>query len=118
MDAERQSRFREDNAKWLGGQRIAQLKFLHNSTVEAILPGGTKRRGWVVAAWLSGPEPMYTVEYADGTGDIQCAESSLKTVDNNSSTGIGSPLAAAPSGTPGRTDDVSSDPADEHTSGP
>jgi hypothetical protein len=69
------------NAAWLAGENIEGLKFLHNSTVEVILPDGTLKTGWIVAATVDGPEPIYTVEANDGAGDIECPESTLRIVD-------------------------------------
>jgi hypothetical protein len=78
MEADERTRFREDYTKWLGGEKIRQLKFLHNTSVDANLPDGTTRRGWLVAAWIPDLEPFYIVQCQDGSGDIQCAESSLQ----------------------------------------
>ena len=59
-------------SEWLGGQKIAPLKFIHNSVVEAALPDGTVKIGWVVSANVNSPEPIYTIELTDGSGDILC----------------------------------------------
>jgi hypothetical protein len=78
MDADERTRFREDYTEWMGGQKIRQLKFLHNATVDAKLPDETTKKGWIVAAWIPDLEPFYIVECEDGSDDIQCAESSLQ----------------------------------------
>lgn len=81
MNPEDKKRFAEMNAAWLGGERIDGLKFLHNSIVEVTLPDASIRTGWIVAASVDGPEPVYTVEAQDGSGDIESLESTLRSVE-------------------------------------
>lgn len=79
---DQKKRFARLNAAWLSGERVEGLKFLHNSTAEALLPDGQRKRGWVVAATVTGSEPTYTLEAQDGTGDIECPESALRSVED------------------------------------
>lgn len=69
------------NAAWLAGEKIDGLKFLHNSIVEVTLRDATIKAGWIVAASTDGPEPIYTVEAQDGSGDIETPEFALRSVD-------------------------------------
>jgi len=81
MNPEARKRFAKLNAAWLSGEKVDGLQFLHNSIAEVTLPDGTTKTGWIVAATVDGPEPVYTVEAQDGSGDIECAESALKSVE-------------------------------------
>jgi hypothetical protein len=81
MNPEEQKRFTRLNSAWLGGEKIDVLKFLHNSMVEATLPDKSTKTGWIVAASTDGPEPIYTVEAQDGSGDIEVPESGLKCLE-------------------------------------
>ena len=82
MDLKERKRLRGLNAAWLAGEKIDGLLFRHNSIVEATLPDGTVKAGWIVAATADGPEPTYTVEAQDGSGDIECVESAIKLVES------------------------------------
>ena len=78
MNLEERKRVRRLNAAWIAGEKIDGLLFPYNCLVEAIMPDGAVKTGWIVAATLDGPEPMYTVEARDGSEDIECPESMLK----------------------------------------
>ena len=80
MTPQEQRAFREINKRWLGGQRVDGLAFLHNSTVEATLPSGERKIGWLVSAWFEGGVTMYTVEAEDGSGDYDCREELIRSV--------------------------------------
>ena len=67
---------------WLAGEKIDDLQFRHNSIVEVTLSDGTTKTGWIVAASVDGPGPIYTGEARDGSGDIECRESAFKKVVN------------------------------------
>jgi len=82
MNPEDTKRFAQLNAAWLAGQKIDGLQFRHNSIVVATLPDGTTKTGWIVAASVDRLEPIYTVETQDGSGDIECPESTIKSVQN------------------------------------
>ena len=82
MNQEDRKIFAQLNAAWLAGKKLDDLKYLHNSIAEATLPDGTTKIGYIVAATVKGTEPIYTVEAQDGSGDIQCPESSLRIVES------------------------------------
>jgi hypothetical protein len=81
MNPDDKKRFARLNSAWLAGEKVDGLKFLHNSIVEVTLPDAATKTGWIVAASVEGPEPIYTVEAQDGSGDIQSPESALRGVD-------------------------------------
>jgi hypothetical protein len=81
MNPEVRKRFAQLNAAWRSGEKVDGLQFLYNSIGEVTLPDGTTKTGWIVAATVDGPEPVYTVESQDGSGDIECVESALKIVE-------------------------------------
>jgi hypothetical protein len=81
MDPEAKKKFAQLYAAWLAGAKVDGLQFLHNSIVEATLPDGTTKTGWIVTAMVSGPEPVYTVEARDGSGDVECPESALRNME-------------------------------------
>jgi hypothetical protein len=78
MNLEERKKFAKLNSAWLEGEKIDGLLFRHNSTVRVTLADGTSMIGWIVAASFDGPEPIYTVEAEDGSGDIECLESAIK----------------------------------------
>ena len=82
MNPEDKKRCAQLNAAWLAGQKIDGLKFRYNSIVVATLPDGTTKTGWIVAVSVDGSEPIYTVEAQDGSGDIECLESAMKSIQN------------------------------------
>ena len=82
MNSEDRKRFTQLNHAWLAGEKINGLQFRRNSVVEVTLPDGTTKTGWIVAASFDGPEPVYTVEARDGSGDIECRKSAVKKVAN------------------------------------
>ena len=78
MNAEEKIKLAKLNEKWMAGQKVEELQFQFNTIVEVNLPDRTVRSGWIVGAALTSPEPTYTVECSDGSGDIKCPESSIK----------------------------------------
>lgn len=80
MNPEDRKRFAKLNRAWLAGEKMEGLRFQYNSIVEVTLADGTTKAGWIVGASSDGPEPVYTVEARDGSGDIQCPESAVKEV--------------------------------------
>jgi hypothetical protein len=70
--------YREQNAWWVRGELTEELAFEHNSIVEAVLPDGRKKDGWIVNASIEVPEVIYTVEACDGSGDYKCPASTLR----------------------------------------
>lgn len=78
MSSDEKKTFARLNDAWLAGQQVDGLKFLHNSIVEVTLQDTTVKTGWIIAATTGGPEPVYTVEAQDGSGDIECPESALR----------------------------------------
>jgi phosphoserine phosphatase len=77
MNIEERKRMAKLNAEWLAGEKIDALQFRYNTTVIATLSDGTILTGWIVGASVDGPEPVYTIEAQDGSGDIECAESTI-----------------------------------------
>ena len=73
--------YREQNSWWVHGELIEELEFDHNSLVEALLPEGSKKEGWIVGASIQVPEVIYTVEACDGSGDYKCPASTLQKVE-------------------------------------
>ena len=65
---------------FLSGEKIAGIKFRHNSSVAFIRADGTRCLGWIVSLTLNGPEPVYTVECGDGSGDVDVLESKLELI--------------------------------------
>ena len=72
--------FREKNKRWLSGQSVEGLRFLHDSIVAARLPTGEMKIGWIVSAWFEGGEAIYTVEAEDGSGDYHCKEDMIECI--------------------------------------
>jgi hypothetical protein len=73
-------RDRDKRKRWLAGEPVEELAFLYNSVVEATLPDGEKKKGWIVSASVEGEEPVYTVEACDGSGDYECPQSTIRDV--------------------------------------
>jgi len=78
MNLEERKKHAKLNAAWRAGEKIEGLLFRYNITVQVTLPDGTTMTGWIVAASVDGPEPIYTVEAKDGSGDIECVESAIR----------------------------------------
>jgi hypothetical protein len=81
MSTEEQKGFARLNTAWLAGERVDGFKFLHNSIAELVLEDGTRKKGWIVALTPADPEPVYTLEAHDGSGDIRCPESALRALE-------------------------------------
>lgn len=62
---------------FMAGGRINGVKFRHNSQVHFSADSGKLVEGWIVAVGPFEPEPIYTVERADGAGDEEVRESEL-----------------------------------------
>jgi hypothetical protein len=77
MNIEERKKQANLNSAWLAGEKIEGLRFRHNSTVRVTLADGTTMTGWIVAASVDGPKPIYTVEAQDGSGDMECFESAI-----------------------------------------
>jgi hypothetical protein len=73
--------YREQNSWWVQGDLTEELAFEHNSVVEAALPDGKKKEGWIVGASIQVPEVIYTVEACDGSGDYKCPASTLRKIE-------------------------------------
>jgi len=69
--------------KYLSGEALPGVKYLHNSEVLFTGEDGTEVRGWIVAVGPIEPEPLYTVERVDGAGDEEVPESRLKLVGDH-----------------------------------
>ena len=82
-DVER--RLRWANA-YLAGERIAGVKFRHNSLVRFTDQHGDSSEGWTVTVRPSEPEPVYVVERADGAGDEEVSESLIELISDRDET--------------------------------
>jgi len=81
MTPEARKNFAKLNAAWLKGEKVDDLKFLHNSIVEVTLEDGAFVTGGIVGASTDGPEPIYTVELHDDSGDFECPAAAIRTVN-------------------------------------
>ena len=72
--------YREQNSWWVRGELTQELAFAHNSVVEMNLPDGKKKEGWIVGASIESPEVIFRVEACDGSGDILCPASTLRSI--------------------------------------
>lgn len=77
MNLEERKKLVKLSAAWRAGEKIEGLQFRYNTTVIVTLADGTTTTGWIVAASTDGPEPIYTIEAQDGSGDMECLESSI-----------------------------------------
>ena len=71
---------RELNDAFLAGERILGIKFRHNSHVAFVGEDGIRCEGWIVSVGPIEPEPVYTVECCDGSGDEDVRESKLELI--------------------------------------
>ena len=78
MTQEEKKQWSRINAAWLAGEKIDGLAFRYNILVSVTLPDGSSKDGWIVGAVDDGPEPIYTVEAKDRSGDIECPESAIQ----------------------------------------
>lgn len=62
---------------FLAGQKILGIKFRHNSLVAFVASDGIRSEGWIVGVGPIEPEPTYTIEHCDGSGDDEILESNL-----------------------------------------
>ena len=70
----------ELNNAFLAGERILGIKFRHNSHVAFVCADGVRCEGWIVSVGPTEPEPVYTVERCDGSGDEDVLESKLELI--------------------------------------
>jgi hypothetical protein len=68
------------NKAFLAGERIPGIKFRHNSLVSFVGEDGVRYEGWIVAAALGEPDPIYTVERRDGAEDTEVREANCKLI--------------------------------------
>ncbi len=78
MKLKDKKRFARLNAAWRAGEKVDGLAFPYNSLVTVSLPDGSAKDGWIVGVTLEGPEPIYIVETKDGSGDLECPESTIR----------------------------------------
>ena len=62
---------------FLAGERIAGIKFRHNSHVRCDDSEGVTFEGWIVSVGPFEPEPVYTIERSDGGGDEEVLQSKV-----------------------------------------
>jgi hypothetical protein len=70
---ERKKQLKLSNA-YLGGERIFGVKYRHNSHISFTDEIGVAIEGWIVGVGPIEPEPIYTIERADGGGDEEIKE--------------------------------------------
>ncbi len=71
-------RKRHDLSKsYLSGEKILGVKFRHNSHVSYTDESGKVAEGWIVGVGPVEPEPVYTIERSDGSGDDEVRESAV-----------------------------------------
>jgi hypothetical protein len=63
---------------FLSGEKILGIKFRHNSHVAFLGADGVRCEGWIVSVEALQPQPIYTVECCDGSGDEQVPESNIE----------------------------------------
>jgi hypothetical protein len=68
------------NNAFLAGEKILGIKFRHNSQVAFVGEDDIRSEGWIVAVGPIEPEPVYTVECCDGSGDEEVLESKLELI--------------------------------------
>jgi hypothetical protein len=73
-DQDRKTQIAMGNA-FLAGEKIAGIKFRHNSHVRCEDSDGVTFEGWIVSVGPFEPEPIYTIERSDGDGDEEVSES-------------------------------------------
>lgn len=71
---------RELSNAFLAGERILGIKFRHNSLVAFVGAAGTRCEGWIAGVGPIEPEPVYTIERCDSTGDEEILESKLELI--------------------------------------
>jgi hypothetical protein len=75
LDAIRERR--KLNDAFLAGEKIPGIKFRHNSHVAFLGADSARFEGWIVSVEPLQPEPLYTVECCDGSGDEDVPESKI-----------------------------------------
>jgi hypothetical protein len=78
IDQDRKTQIALGNA-FLAGEKIAGIKFRHNSHVRCEDADGTFE-GWIVSVGPFEPEPLYTIERSDGGGDEEVLESNVELI--------------------------------------
>ena len=68
------------NKAFLGEEKILGINFRHNSHVAFVGEDGIRSEGWIVGVGPTEPEPVYTVECCDGSGDEDVLESKLELI--------------------------------------
>jgi hypothetical protein len=68
------------NDAFLAGERILGIRFRHNSHVAFSGADGVRCEGWIVSVEPAKPEPIYTVECCDGSGDEEVLESKIELI--------------------------------------
>jgi hypothetical protein len=76
IDQDRKTQIAMGNA-FLAGEKIAGIKFRHNSHVRCEDSDGVTFEGWIVSVGPFDPEPIYTIERSDGGGDEEVLESKV-----------------------------------------
>ena len=77
-NVEDRKRHRDLSKRYLSGEKILGVKFRHNSRVSYTAESGKVAEGWIVVVGQVEPEPVYTIERSDGSGDEEVRESVVK----------------------------------------
>jgi len=67
---------------YIAGELIFGVKHHHNSQVEFIDEENKVVEGWIVGVGPIEPEPVYTIQRADGEQDAEVLESMIKVLFN------------------------------------
>lgn len=72
---ENRKRILELSNAYLSGEKICGVKYRHNSHVSFQDTDGKLYEGWIVSVGPIEPEPIYSIERTDGSGDQEVKES-------------------------------------------
>ncbi len=80
--AEERIKQRDLSNAYIAGELIFGVKYHHNSQVEFTGDDGEIVEGWIVGVGPVEPEPIYTIQRADGEQDEEILESMIKVLNN------------------------------------
>lgn len=65
---------------YISGEKICGVKYRHNSHVSFQDTDGKSYEGWIVSVGPIEPEPIYTIERTDGSGNQEVKESIIELI--------------------------------------
>ncbi len=80
--AEERIKQRDLSNAYISGELIFDVKYHHNSQIE-FTDDGQIVEGWIVGVGPIEPEPIYTIQRADGGQDEEILESMIKVLNNH-----------------------------------